>query len=77
MNRHIVYEDGERRIVERPDEPDTGPRPLPRAQAERARRAAYAAEADHLYFEAQAGERDIADWHAARAAIKARYPIAP
>lgn len=38
------------------------------------RRAAYAAEADPLYFMSQRGEATQADWLAKVAEIKARYP---
>ena len=38
------------------------------------RRAAYAAEADHLFFKAQRGEATQAEWLAKIAEIRARYP---
>ncbi len=38
------------------------------------RRAAYAAEADPLFFKAQRGEATLAEWQAKVAEIKARYP---
>jgi hypothetical protein len=38
------------------------------------RRAAYAAEADPLFFKAQRGEATMAEWQAKVAEIKARYP---
>jgi hypothetical protein len=45
-----------------------------RAEAEAARRAAYAAEADPLFFRWQAGEAAKDEWLAKRAEIKARHP---
>jgi hypothetical protein len=39
-----------------------------------ARAAAYAAEADPLFFKWQAGEGTEADWLAKREEIRARYP---
>ena len=39
-----------------------------------ARRAAYAAEADPLFFKVQRGEAALEDYHAAVAAIRARHP---
>lgn len=39
-----------------------------------ARAAAYAAEADPLFFKAQRGEATTAEWEAKVAEIKARYP---
>jgi hypothetical protein len=44
------------------------------AQMRAARAAAYAAEADPLFFKWQAGESTQADWLAKRAEIRARYP---
>lgn len=41
------------------------------------RRAAYAAEADPIYFMSQRGEATQADWLAKVAEIKARYPASP
>lgn len=38
------------------------------------RQAAYAAEADPLFFKAQRGEATMADWQAKVAEIKTRYP---
>ena len=38
------------------------------------RRAAYAAEADPLFFKAQRGEATMAEWQAKVAEIKTRYP---
>jgi hypothetical protein len=38
------------------------------------RKAAYAAEADPLFFKAQRGEATMAEWQAKVAEIKARYP---
>lgn len=46
--------------------------PLKAAQAARA--AAYAAESDPLFFKAQAGEVDEAEWLAKREEIRARFP---
>jgi hypothetical protein len=43
-------------------------------QAQRDRAAAYAAEADPLFFKAQRGEADITEWEAAVADIRARFP---
>jgi len=45
-----------------------------RAQAERDRAAAYAAEADPLFFKAQRGEATTDEWTAKVAEIKARFP---
>ena len=47
---------------------------LLRQQAERKRVAAYAAEADPLFFKSQRGEATTAEWEAKVAEIKARYP---
>lgn len=44
------------------------------AAVDAARQAAYAAEADPLFFKAQRGEATIEDWQAKVAEIKARYP---
>ena len=41
---------------------------------ERNRAAAYAAEADPLFFKSQRGEATTAEWEAKVAEIKARYP---
>ena len=49
------------------------PPPLPDTAA--LRRAAYAAEADHLFFKAQRGEATQAEWLAKIAEIRARYPV--
>ena len=43
-------------------------------QAELARRAAYEAESDGLFFAANANGESLAAWKAARDAIKKRYP---
>jgi len=43
-------------------------------QAQAARFAAYAAESDPLFFKAQAGEVDQAEWLAKREEIRARFP---
>jgi hypothetical protein len=53
------------------------PAPTPeeiQAQMRAARAAAYAAEADPLFFKWRAGESTQADWLAKRAEIRARYP---
>lgn len=42
--------------------------------ARKARAAAYAAEADPLFFKAQRGEATIKEWQASIDAIRARYP---
>ena len=47
---------------------------LEREIAERNRAAAYAAEADPLFFKSQRGEATTAEWEAKVAEIKARYP---
>ena len=49
------------------------------ARVRAARAARYATEADPLYLKAQRNEADIAEWHAAVAAIRADlpYPEAP
>jgi len=44
------------------------------ATAKRNRSAAYAAESDPLFFKAQAGEVDEAEWLAKREEIRARFP---
>ena len=44
------------------------------ATAQRNRAAAYASEADPLFFKAQAGEVDQKEWIAKREEIRARYP---
>jgi len=46
----------------------------PRKQAQQQRAAAYAAEADPLFFKAQRGEVSMDDWTAAVEAIRARFP---
>jgi len=43
-------------------------------QAQQQRAAAYAAEADPLFFKAQRGEASMDDWTAAVEAIRARFP---
>jgi hypothetical protein len=43
-------------------------------QARQSRAAAYAAEADPLFFKAQRGEASMDDWTAAVEAIRARFP---
>lgn len=45
-----------------------------KAEAKENRAAAYAAEADPLFFKAQRGEATIAEWEAKVAEIRARYP---
>jgi hypothetical protein len=44
------------------------------ATAQRNRAAAYASEADPLFFKAQRGEASMDDWTAAVEAIRARFP---
>lgn len=44
------------------------------ATAQQQRAAAYAAEADPLFFKAQRGEASMDDWTAAVEAIRARFP---
>jgi hypothetical protein len=44
------------------------------ANATQLRQAAYAAEADPLFFKAQRGEATMAEWQAKVAEIKTRYP---
>lgn len=44
------------------------------ATAQRNRAAAYASEADPLFFKAQRGEATIEEWEAAVAAIRERFP---
>jgi hypothetical protein len=44
------------------------------ATAKRNRSVAYAAESDPLFFKAQAGEVDEAEWLAKREEIRARFP---
>jgi hypothetical protein len=46
----------------------------PRKIAQQQRSAAYAAESDPLFFKAQAGEVDQAEWLAKREEIRARFP---
>lgn len=43
-------------------------------QADSNRRAAYANEADSLFFKAQRGEATVEEWQAKIAEIKARFP---
>lgn len=45
-----------------------------KAEAKENRAAAYAAEADPLFFKSQRGEATTAEWEAKVAEIKARYP---
>ena len=45
-----------------------------RRQIERNRAAAYATEADPLFFKAQRGEATMDEWNAKVAEIRARYP---
>jgi len=45
-----------------------------RMEARQARAAAYASEADPLFFKAQAGEVDQKEWIAKREEIRARFP---
>lgn len=45
-----------------------------RQQAEQNRAAAYAAEADPLFFKAQRGEASMDEWTAKVAEIRTRYP---
>jgi hypothetical protein len=55
--------------------PPPGPTPEQvRAQMDAGRAAAYAAEADPLFFKWQAGEATEAEWKAKREEIRARYP---
>jgi hypothetical protein len=46
----------------------------PRKEAQAARAAAYAAEADPLFFKAQRGEAELVDWEAKVAEIRERFP---
>jgi len=46
----------------------------PRKQAQQQRAAAYATEADPLFFKAQRGEASMDDWTAAVEAIRTRFP---
>ena len=46
----------------------------PRKKAQAARAAAYASEADPLFFKAQAGEVDQSEWITKREEIRARFP---
>lgn len=43
-------------------------------EVDRARKAAYAAEADPLFFKAQRGEATMEEWQAKVAEIKTRFP---
>lgn len=52
----------------------TAPTPAPPEQTEALRRAAYAREADPLFFKAQRGEATIEQWYAKLAEIKVRHP---
>jgi hypothetical protein len=45
-----------------------------RISARQSRASAYTTEADPLFFKAQAGEIDEADWFAKREEIRVRYP---
>lgn len=61
--------------IEPADPPAEVTPPAPTREQQAARRlAAYRDESDPLFFLAQAGEADAADWSAARAAIRARFP---
>jgi hypothetical protein len=44
------------------------------SEAEAARKAAYASEADPLFFKAQRGEATLQEWQDKVAEIKARFP---
>ena len=46
----------------------------PRKEAQAARAAAYASEADPLFFKAQRGEATIEEWQSTVADIRARFP---
>jgi hypothetical protein len=48
--------------------------PPAKEMQEAARRAAYAVEADPLFFMSQRGEATVEEWEAKVAEIKARYP---
>lgn len=45
-----------------------------RMEASQGRSAAYATEADPLFFKAQRGEAELADWEAKVAEIRVRFP---
>lgn len=47
---------------------------LQRDEAQRNRAAAFAAEADPLFFKVQRGEAELADWQAKVAEIRERFP---
>lgn len=57
-----------------PEEIAAASAPPPKAVQEEARRAAYVAEADPLFFMAQRGEATMEEWQAKIAEIKARFP---
>lgn len=65
---------GEYALVEAPPVPPPPPTPPTRESQELARKAAYAYEADPLFFMSQRGEATEAEWLAKIAEIKARYP---
>lgn len=54
--------------------PPPAPVPPTREQQESSRQAAFAAEADPLFFQWQAGEATEAEWKAKRQEIRDRYP---
>lgn len=61
--------------VPQPVEPDpVEPPPITREHEEAVRRAAYANEADPLFFKWQAGEATKEEWLAKRAEVKERHP---
>ena len=65
-----VYENGEFS----PPPPTPEPPPPSREEQEAARKAAYEAEADPIFFMAQRGEATMEEWQAKVAEIKARFP---
>ena len=64
-----LYQDGQ---FIAPLEPS--PTPPTKTEQEAARQAAFAAEADPLFFQWQAGEATEAEWKAKRQEIRDRYP---
>ena len=70
MQREISLITGEETIIDAP----VDAAPVTKEQQESARRVAYTAEADPLFFRWQASEGTETDWLAKRQEIRDRYP---
>jgi hypothetical protein len=68
------WSNGEYTLVEAPPVPPTPPSPPTREEQEAARKAAYNAESDPLFFMAQRGEATLEEWRNRVNDIKGRYP---